>query len=96
MQVTHTSVHQQKEWNAFVAKEPAFALFQAWEWGTFKEQLGWKVYRIAVEEQGGFGRWFAALHGVYLSKRLIVHPVRRGEGKTIPATQKSRTFSQGC
>lgn len=51
MQVKHISANQREEWNAFAAREPSFALLQSWEWGEFKENLGWKVYRIAVLEQ---------------------------------------------
>lgn len=52
MRVTHMTPDRQEEWNKFVAQEPSFALFQSWEWGEFKEKLGWKVYRVAVERQG--------------------------------------------
>lgn len=40
------------EWNAFASREPSFSLLQSWEWGEFKEKLGWKVFRIAVQDQG--------------------------------------------
>jgi lipid II:glycine glycyltransferase (peptidoglycan interpeptide bridge formation enzyme) len=40
------------EWNAFVEKEPTFPLLQSWEWGSFKEKLGWRVNRVAVKEKG--------------------------------------------
>ena len=52
MQVTHIGDDRRDEWNAFVAQEPCFALLQSWEWGEFKEQLGWKAFRVAVERQG--------------------------------------------
>jgi len=38
------------EWNALVAREGSFSLTQSWEWGAFKERLGWNVYRIGVED----------------------------------------------
>jgi peptidoglycan pentaglycine glycine transferase (the first glycine) len=40
------------EWNAFVMKEPYFALLQSWEWGEFKKKMGWKVFRIAAIDNG--------------------------------------------
>lgn len=52
MRVAYITADRREEWNAFVAHEPSFALLQSWEWGQFKEKLGWKAYRIAVEEQG--------------------------------------------
>lgn len=51
MQVTHITADRRQEWNAFVAQMSSFALLQSWEWGEFKEKLGWKPFRIAVEEQ---------------------------------------------
>jgi lipid II:glycine glycyltransferase (peptidoglycan interpeptide bridge formation enzyme) len=35
-----------------VAAEPTFGLLQSWEWGDFKEKLGWMVFRIAAVERG--------------------------------------------
>lgn len=52
MQVKHIRVKERNEWNAFVARESSFALFQSWEWGEFKKRLGWKAYRIAVKDAG--------------------------------------------
>jgi lipid II:glycine glycyltransferase (peptidoglycan interpeptide bridge formation enzyme) len=52
MQVIHISADRREEWNAFVAQEPSFALLQSWEWGDFKERLGWRAFRIAAEKQG--------------------------------------------
>lgn len=42
---------EREDWNNFAAKEPSFALIQSWEWGEFKEKLGWKAFRLAVKEQ---------------------------------------------
>jgi lipid II:glycine glycyltransferase (peptidoglycan interpeptide bridge formation enzyme) len=39
-------------WNDFVARTPAFALMQSYEWGEFKESLGWKVIRLAAHQRG--------------------------------------------
>ena len=44
------NTEQREQWNRFVAKGDAFSLMQGWEWGEFKEKLGWSAYRIAVEE----------------------------------------------
>jgi lipid II:glycine glycyltransferase (peptidoglycan interpeptide bridge formation enzyme) len=54
MRIEYLDNTQQKEWNAFVAQQPSFALLQSWEWGEFKEKLGWKAIRIAVLEHGQF------------------------------------------
>lgn len=40
------------EWNALMEQEPSFSMLQSWEWGEFKEALGWKVFRVAVEDGG--------------------------------------------
>jgi lipid II:glycine glycyltransferase (peptidoglycan interpeptide bridge formation enzyme) len=50
MIVTQITAERRHEWNSFVAQEPAFALLQSWEWGEFKEKLGWKIVRIAIEQ----------------------------------------------
>ncbi len=52
MQATHITADRREAWNAFAARELSFALLQSWEWGEFKEKLGWKVIRIGVEHQG--------------------------------------------
>jgi lipid II:glycine glycyltransferase (peptidoglycan interpeptide bridge formation enzyme) len=52
MIITQITADRRQEWNAFVAQEPAFALLQSWEWGEFKEKLGWKAFRIVAAEQG--------------------------------------------
>jgi lipid II:glycine glycyltransferase (peptidoglycan interpeptide bridge formation enzyme) len=52
MEVKLMSAKQRDEWNTFVAREPSFALLQSWEWGEFKERLGWKAFRVAVRDQG--------------------------------------------
>ena len=41
-----------ERWNNFVGQWPDFTLMQSYEWGTFKEALGWKVVRLAVEQNG--------------------------------------------
>ncbi len=52
LRITHLSAERRDEWNEFVLREPMFALMQSWEWGEFKEKLGWKASRVAVEARG--------------------------------------------
>jgi peptidoglycan pentaglycine glycine transferase (the first glycine) len=52
MKVMQLSYKERDEWNDFAAREPAFALLQSWEWGEFKQGLGWKAYRIGVKDNG--------------------------------------------
>jgi peptidoglycan pentaglycine glycine transferase (the first glycine) len=52
MRIVHIDNNRKEEWNAFVSRKPFFGLLQSWEWGEFKQRLGWKVCRIAVEKQG--------------------------------------------
>ncbi len=42
------TAEQEGIWNAFAAREPRFAILQSWQWGAFKEKLGWKAFRIAI------------------------------------------------
>jgi len=53
MQIIQLSGNDDIKWNEFVAKEPLFGLLQSWEWGEFKKELGWKVFRIAVKDDRG-------------------------------------------
>jgi len=41
-----------ERWNDFVSRWPDFELMQSYEWGRFKEALGWKAVRLAVERNG--------------------------------------------
>ena len=52
MKITHVSPDRREEWNALAAGETSFALLQSWAWGEFKENLGWKAFRIAAEVDG--------------------------------------------
>jgi len=52
MQIKQLDVHDRDRWDAFVSTQPYFALLQSWGWGVFKERLGWKAFRVAVESQG--------------------------------------------
>ncbi len=47
IQLTEDKRHH---WNDFVAQSRHFALMQSYEWGEFKEQLGWQVIRVAITE----------------------------------------------
>jgi len=46
VQVTETA---RANWNNFISCWPDFELLQSYEWGEFKQALGWKVIRLAVE-----------------------------------------------
>jgi len=48
--IVHLKPDCRDEWNALAAKEPGFSLLQSWEWGDFKEKLGWKAFRIGLVE----------------------------------------------
>lgn len=52
MQVLLVGEERRGEWNALTVQEPYFALMQSWEWGEYKAKLGWRVFRVAVEENG--------------------------------------------
>jgi peptidoglycan pentaglycine glycine transferase (the first glycine) len=41
-----------ERWNDFVAQSSHFALMQSYEWGEFKEKLGWRSIRLAVRRHG--------------------------------------------
>ena len=53
MKISHLNEKRRDEWNSFVEKEPYFSLMQSWEWGEFKEKLGWKVVRVVIENERG-------------------------------------------
>jgi peptidoglycan pentaglycine glycine transferase (the first glycine) len=52
MVVTVLDPSRKEEWDSLAGREPFFALLQTWRWGEFKEAIGWKAFRIAVEEEG--------------------------------------------
>jgi lipid II:glycine glycyltransferase (peptidoglycan interpeptide bridge formation enzyme) len=78
MQIVHFSPTQQHEWNRFVARDPSFALLQSWEWGTFKEKMGWKVYRIAVLNHEEMHAAAQVLVRSFLGGRMSMIYVPRG------------------
>ncbi len=52
MMIRQFTETEREKWNAYVAYGPTFGLFQSWEWGEFKEKMGWKPFRVAAEENG--------------------------------------------
>ena len=52
MKITHFMQDRRDVWDCHVSAQPGFNLMQSWDWGQFKQGLGWKVFRIAVEEAG--------------------------------------------
>lgn len=51
MEILNINKDRSVEWDALVAREPTFSLLQSWKWGTFKEEMGWKVFRVAVQDK---------------------------------------------
>lgn len=47
-------VEDRLKWDQFIETGTSFGLLQSWQWGEFKIKMGWKVYRVAVEENGTF------------------------------------------
>lgn len=52
MNIFSLNENQIDEWNSLTKQEHCFSLLQSGEWGIFKEKMGWKVYRIAVKDNG--------------------------------------------
>ncbi len=52
MRLSIVDAARRMEWEALVKREDSFSLMQSWDWGAFKETMGWKVWRVAVEERG--------------------------------------------
>lgn len=52
MQIEQIAASGRAEWNAFAMQQPSFGLLQSWEWGEFKEKLGWQPFRIAIRQNG--------------------------------------------
>jgi peptidoglycan pentaglycine glycine transferase (the first glycine) len=52
MQVKLMDIADRDKWDTFLTKETSFALLQSWDWGLFKAKLGWRVFRVAVEDKG--------------------------------------------
>lgn len=52
MEILHVDEERSTEWDALIAREPSFSILQSWKWGVFKEDSGWKVFRVAVQDEG--------------------------------------------
>lgn len=52
MRALEIGPERSEEWNALVAREPAFAVFQTWEWERVKAPAGWRAHRIGIEAGG--------------------------------------------
>ena len=52
MEIVHVGIERCREWDALASKEPYISLNQAWSWGDFKEKMGWRAFRIGVEQDG--------------------------------------------
>ncbi len=48
MKTSLAECKEKAQWNAYAEKQDAFALLQSWDWGEFKQRMGWKVFRIAA------------------------------------------------
>jgi lipid II:glycine glycyltransferase (peptidoglycan interpeptide bridge formation enzyme) len=57
-----------EQWNSFVSRWPDFELMQSYEWGEFKQSLGWKVVRLVVERDG---QWIAGA-------QMLIKPLLSG------------------
>ncbi len=66
------------EWNALASREPFFALMQSWEWGEYKAKLGWRVFRIAVEENGSLVSGAQVLIKTFPMKLASIAYIPRG------------------
>lgn len=78
MQARQLDCNERERWNAFVARDSHFALLQSWEWGDFKEKLGWTAFRVAVEINGCMEAGAQLLIKPLLSGRVSVAYVPRG------------------
>jgi peptidoglycan pentaglycine glycine transferase (the first glycine) len=72
-----SSVHREK-WDRLVALDPTFGLLQSWAWGEFKERVGWKAFRVVVEEDGQFRAGAQMLLKPLISRLLSVAYIPRG------------------
>src|SRR5512141_1541099 len=48
---TLTSISH-NDWNRLLEQESSFSMLQSWEWGAFKQRLGWKAFRVGIEDSG--------------------------------------------
>ncbi len=68
MTIVSLTETRRKAWNTFAVQQPFFAMIQSWEWGEFKEKLGWRAVRLAIEEQGQ----------ILAGAQMLVKPVPSG------------------
>lgn len=70
MIVNQISSDRREEWDVFAAQQPAFALMQSWDWGEFKQKMGWQVHRLAVYQQ----------NRIVAAAQLLIKPLPGGLG----------------
>lgn len=68
MYISTLTESRRAEWNALIKREGCFSMLQSWEWGTFKQGLGWEAFRVAVEDGGG----------VVAGAQLLIKPLALG------------------
>ncbi len=51
LEILYPTAADRDVWNDFAAQSSHFSLMQSYEWGEFKERLGWKIVRIAIVRQ---------------------------------------------
>jgi peptidoglycan pentaglycine glycine transferase (the first glycine) len=52
LRVHFTSDINERDWNSFVAASPRSHVLQSSQWGRLKERFGWRVARVAIEDNG--------------------------------------------
>ena len=48
MQIIQFKENQKEVWNKFIAENSSESFLQAWEWGSFQESLGRKIWRMGI------------------------------------------------
>ncbi|GCE26766.1 methicillin resistance protein [Dictyobacter alpinus] len=52
MSITIQEIHDREQWNAFLCSQPHGHFLQSYEWGELSRELGERVYRLGVLENG--------------------------------------------
>ncbi|GER88098.1 methicillin resistance protein [Dictyobacter vulcani] len=52
MSITIQEIHERELWNAFVSSHPHGHFLQSYEWGELSRELGERIYRLGVLEDG--------------------------------------------
>ncbi|GLV58377.1 methicillin resistance protein [Dictyobacter sp. S3.2.2.5] len=52
MSITIQEIHDRQQWNTFVLSQPHGHFLQSYEWGELSRELGEKIYRLGVLEDG--------------------------------------------